>query len=269
MNDTSMIATSIDTPFAPPPGPAAPPSGGPPLGAPSPRVRTIWLVVGSLVAAGMLLFGTITVVDVLAHERTTEVTTHEGVRALVIDSDDGTVVVRAGDVSVVTVTARISEGLRATGVSRSIDGDRLVLRSSCPNVGGTWCSVDWDVVVPVGTDVTLRSDGDRAEVAGELGAVDLRSEHDGVIFDGAARSVIAESEHGNVSVRLTEPPDAVRAISEHGNVNVVVPDIADGYRVDVRSDEGRTEIGVRTDPNATRAIEARSGHGNVAVSAAP
>ncbi|HSL73709.1 MAG TPA: hypothetical protein VK853_04550 [Ilumatobacteraceae bacterium] len=265
MNDTAMI----DTPLAPPPGPTAPPPGGPPLGAPSPSVRTIWLVIGSLIASGMLLFGTITVVDVLAHERTTEVTTHEGVRALVIDSDDGTVLVRAGDVSVVTVTARISEGLRATGVSRSVDGDRLVLRSSCPNVGGTWCSVDWDVVVPVGTDVTLRSDGDRAEAAGELGAVDLRSEHGGVTFDGVARSVVAESEHGNVSVRLAEPPDTVRAISEHGNVTVVVPDIDDGYRVEASTGEGRTEIGIRTDPNAARTIEARSEHGRVAVLPAP
>jgi hypothetical protein len=217
----------------------------------------------------LLVFGTISVVDVLAHERTTEVTTHDGVNTVVIRSGDGSVRVRAADVAEVTATSRISEGLRATGVTRSRDGDRLVLRSTCPNIGGTWCSVDWDVVVPLGTDLTLRSDGDRAEVTGEFGTVDLRSEHDGVTFDGIAGSVVAVSEHGSVTVRLAEPPNSVRAVSEHGNVNVVVPDIDDGYRVEVSSDEGRTDVGVRTDPNAIRTIEARSDQGNVVVAAIP
>lgn len=264
MNDIALAPNPSS-----PTSPAAGSSLDPPVDPPSPRVRTAWLATGSLFAAGLLVFGTFSVIDVLAHERTTEVTTHQGVTALLIDSDDGTVRVRADDVAEVTVTARVSEGLRATGVTRVLEGNRLVLRSSCPNVGGTWCSVDWDVVVPIGTDLTLRSDGDRGAVTGAFGAVDLRSEDDGVTFDGVARSVVAMSEHGNVSVRLAEPPDSVRAISDHGNVNVVVPDIADGYRVDVRSDEGRTEIGVRTDPNAARTIEARSEHGKVSVTAAP
>lgn len=257
MNDT-LLAPTPDASTAGPP--ADPLSGG---------VRTAWLAIGSLFAVGLLVFGTFSVVDVLARERTTVVTTHDGVNTVVIQSGDGRVQVRADDVAEVTATARISEGLRATGVTRSLDGDQLVLRSTCPSIGGTWCSVDWDVVVPLGTDLTLRSDDDRAEATGEFGTVDLRSEHDGVTFDGIARSVVAQSEHGNVTVRLADAPDSVRAVSEHGNVNVVVPDIDDGYRVEVSSDQGRTEIGVRSDPNAVRTIEARSDHGNVTVAAAP
>ncbi len=224
-----------------------------------------WLAIGSLFAAGLLVFGTLSVVDVLAHERSTEITTHDGVSTLVIHSGDGKVHVRADDVGEVTATSRISEGLRATGVSRTLGGDRLVLRSTCPNIGGTWCSVDWDVVVPLGTDVVVRSDDDRADATGEFGAVDLRSEHDSVSFDGVARTVVAVSEHGNVTVRLAEAPDSVRARSDHGNVSVAVPDIDEGYRVDVSSNQGRTDIGVRTDPNAARTIDARSDHGNVSV----
>jgi hypothetical protein len=255
-----------DTLLAPTPNASI---AGPPADPPSEGVRTAWLTIGSLFAVGLLAFGTFAVVDVLAHERTTVVTTHDGVNALVIQSGDGQVQVRADDVDEVTATARISEGLRATGVTRSVDGDQLLLRSTCPNMGGSWCSVDWDVVVPLGTDLVLRSDDDRAEATGEFGTVDLRSEYDGVTFDGIASSVVALSEAGTVTVRLAAAPDSVRAVSEHGNVNVVVPDIDDGYRVEVSSDEGRTEIGVRTDPNAVRTIEARSEHGNVTVAAAP
>ena len=260
MNDT-LLAPTPDSPVAPP--------GGPPDDSASDGVRIAWLVIASLFALGLLVYGTFSVVDVLAHERTTEITTHDGVNTVVIRSDVGKVMVRADDVAEVTASARVSDGLRATGVSRLVDGDRLVLHSTCPNLGGTWCSVDWDVVVPLGTDVIVRSDDNRAEVTGEFGTVDLRSEHDGVTFDGFARSVMVESEHGSVAVRLAEAPDSVRALSEHGNVDVVVPDVDEGYRVEVSSDQGSTDIGVRTDPNAARTIEARSGHGNVTVSATP
>jgi hypothetical protein len=259
MNDT-LLAPTPDSPIAP---------TGVPDNVPSNGARTAWLAIGSLFAAGLLLFGTFSVVDVLAHEQTTEVTVHDGVSTVEIQSSDGRVQIRTADVAEVTASATVSEGLRATGVNRSIEGDRLVLRSTCPNVGGTWCSVDWDLVVPLGTDIVLRSDGDRAEVIGEFGVVDLRSEHAGVVVDGVARSVVAVSEHGDVTVRMAEPPDSVRALSEHGNVDIAVPDIDEGYRIEVSSNQGRTDIGVRTDPNAARTIEARTDHGNATVSATP
>lgn len=272
MNDTLLTPTpgspgrSLETPS---PGSLGRSPDTPSPHTPSDRVRTVWLVVGSLLTVGVLVFGTLSVVDALAHERSTEVTTHDGVSAVLIETGVGRVNVRADDVAVVTVSARISEGLRATGVTRVVEGDQLLLRSTCPNIGGTWCSVDWDVVVPIGTDLVVRSDDDRADVAGEFGVVDLRSEHEGVAFDGSAESVVARSEHGDVAVRLGAAPESVRAVSEHGDVSVVVPDIDDSYRVVVASNHGRTDIGVRSDPNADRSIEARSEHGNVTVAPTP
>jgi hypothetical protein len=263
MTDTASTHNPLTTPPIPSPdegAPTEPPSNG---------VRRAWMAIGSLAAAGIVVFGTFAVVDVLAHEQTTDVTTHEAVSQVSIDGDEGSVRVRTDEVTEITVTAMISEGLRDTAVHQAIEGDVLVLRSSCPNVGGTWCSVDWDVIVPVGTDLRVRSDGDRTEAAGEFGTVDLRSEDDGVTFDGVARTVVAESEHAGVTVRLGEPADSVRAISDHGNVRVVVPDIDDGYRVEVSSGHGSTAVDVRTDPDAVRSIEARSDHGSVVVGATP
>jgi DUF4097 and DUF4098 domain-containing protein YvlB len=117
--------------------------------------------------------------------------------------------------------------------------------------------------------VTVRSDRDDADLAGEFGAVDLRSENDDVTVDGAVRSVVARSENGNVTVRLGTPPDSVIATSENGDVTVVVPDVDEGYRVEIDTDNGSTETGVRTDPGAARTIEARSENGDVTVRAAP
>ncbi len=264
MNDT-LLAPTPDSPAAL----AGDPSATPPATPPSDGVRTAWLAIGSLFAVGLLVFGTFSVIDVLAHERTTEITTHDGVSEVLIEGDAGRIQVRSDDVAEITVTARISEGLRATGVTRSVEGDVLTLGSSCPNLGGTWCSVGWDVIVPIGTDLTVRSEDGRTEVAGEFGNVDLRSEDDGVTFDGVARSVVAESEHAGVTVRLGEAAESVRAISEHGNVRVDVPDIDEGYRVEVGSNHGSTDVQVRSDPNASRTIVARSDHGRVVVGATP
>lgn len=264
-----------DTLLSPNPGSpdtASPDTASPDIGSPRPAstgVRTSWLVVGSLLGVTALVFATFSVVDALAHGRSTEVTTHDGVSAVVIASGVGKVNVRTDDVAVVTVSAAISEGLRATGVTRAVEGDQLVLRSTCPNIGGAWCSVDWDVVVPIGSDLVVRSDDNRVDAAGEFGVVDIRSEHDGVAFDGEARSVVAESEHGDVAARLGGAPDSLRAVSDHGDVNVAVPDIDDGYRIVVDSNHGRTDVGVRSDPDAVRSIEARSDHGDVTVAATP
>jgi hypothetical protein len=227
------------------------------------------MVAGSLFAFGLLVWGTFNVVDLLAHGRSTEVTTHEPVGSVVVDTEVGSVEVRAADVAEITATARVGEGLRATAVSRQAAADRLVLRSSCPNVGGAWCSVDWIVVVPAGTAVSARSEHGRTEVSGRFESVVLRSDDGSVRFDGAARSIDATSDNGDVVVNAVDAPDRVRASSDNGNVRIAVPDIDDGYRVDVASGDGSTDVGVRTDPNASRTIDARSDDGNVTVAAAP
>jgi hypothetical protein len=222
-------------------------------------------VIGSIFAVGLLVYGTFSLVDLLAHERTTEVASFDPVGTVVVDSDAGRVEVRTGDVAEITVRARVSEGFRATGVSREVVGDTLELRSTCPNLGGSWCSVDWEVEVPEGTVVRARADDGRAEAIGRFESVELSSENGNVAFDGSAGAIVATSDNGNVTVRAATAPDSVRATSDNGNVRVFVPDVAEGYRVEADSDQGSTDVAVRTDPNGARTIDARSDNGNVTV----
>ena len=46
---------------------------------------------------------------------------------------------------------------------------------------------------------------------------------------------------------------------------MVVPDTPDTYRVEVDTDNGSTDVGVRTDPDSDRSIRAETNNGSVSV----
>jgi hypothetical protein len=221
-----------------------------------------------VLAAGALGWGTFSLIDLLAHgERDVESTIDAPIARIDIGNDSGDVaVVARADVERVTVTTRVSDGLRATGVSEQVSGDALRLRGTCPNVGGTWCSVTYTVEVPAGTEVRVRAEDGDVHLAGPLGDVDVASDDGSVVADGiASDGVLARSDHGRVVVRLSEPPSSVEASSDHGRVEVIVPDEPGAFRVDVSTDHGSTDVQVRTDPASPRTIRASSDHGSVVV----
>lgn len=250
-------------PTLPPPAPAE--RSGPP--ARPPRARAVWIVVASAVAIVTLGWMTLQVVELLAHEERTEVTTFDQpITALDVDNDAGSVRVVATDAEVVTVTAEISDGLRATKQSQTLDGERLVLRASCPVTGGPWCRVTYTVEVPPTIAIDASADDGSVRIDGVTGDVSARSANGSVVVDDVAGGVVsAHSSNGSVRIRLTEPPLSVLARSSNGNVEVILPNTADSYDVDASSGNGSTSTEVRTDPTSERRIEARSSNGNVTV----
>lgn len=234
-----------------------------------PAIRWTWLVVGSLLTAATVLFGTFNIVDVLAHGERTDTDTVDGpIGSVVIDNSAGDidVIVRTDGIDAVTVTETIGDGLRSTGITRERSDDRLLLSGTCPNFGGTWCSVTYLVEVPPGTNLRLRTDDGGIAVVGAAGDVDVRSTDGRVRVVGVAGPVVvAHSEHGSVVVESSVTPSRVQATSEHGNVQVAVPDGTGAFRVDASTDHGRTLVAVRTDPDSADVIVARSEHGNVDV----
>lgn len=256
------------------PSPTLPPPVVPPLGprhdlVPGPGGgRTAWIVAASIFTAAVLGWGTFSLIDLLAHgERDVTITYDSTIAAVDIANETGDVaIVARPDVDTVTVTTRISDGLRATGVSDRMAGDTLVLRGTCPNIGGTWCSVTYSVEVPDGTVVRIRtSDGD-VRIAGPLGDLDVASDDGSIVADGLGSDVVvARSDDGRVFVRFTDEPSSVVATSDHGRVEVVVPDEPGAFSVDAFSGDRSTDVQIRTDPASPRTIRAVSGHGSVVV----
>ena len=273
---------------APPPPPPPPAPSSSPTPGPSHRVRTAWKAAASIAAVAVLLWGVSTVVTQLAHEEHTTTTGFDaaGITTLDVAIDSGSLTVVGRDTDRITVTARISDGLRSTSEREEVDGDRLVLRGGCPAFLSNFCNVDYTVEVPerlavkarldndgaratgVHGDLDLRSDNGRIEVRGSgEGTVVLRSSNGNVVAtDLRAAEVDAHSDNGRVELSFVEPPTTVEATSSNGEVTVEVPDDGAAYVVDTGSANGSSATAVRTDPESTRRIRVASDNGDVLVS---
>jgi len=244
-----------------------------------------WAVSGSALAVILLGWTVYSGIDLLAHGRETQTwVIVEPVSTLVVDqSGDGKVHVIGAPVDEITVRAHISEGLRSTDYGRQVVGDVLTVSSSCPIVGGIWCSVDYEIEVPVGTDVRIRNSssirvenlaGDvdartgsgSIEVSGLSGLVQIWSNNGSVRATGMRSEVVeAGSENGSVRVTMEVPPRSVIARSHDGAVEVLVPRTDDTYSVDVDSDFGSQTVDVLTDPRSERRLTARTSNGSARV----
>ena len=256
---------------------------------PSRRVRRTWMIVGSLVTVPVLLTGASGVASALAHEERTEVSTldADGLRSVDIHNAAGSIrIIGVEDADMVTVNARISDGLRPTGHDVRRDGGRLVVEGSCPVFLADWCSVRYTIEVPsdlavvadaedgrvtvtdVAADVEASSDNGRVEVARIEGDVVLHSDNGSVTATEIRRASRAEatSDNGDVRLEFLDSPDDVVATSDNGSVEVVIPDVgAVAYKVDADSDNGTVSFPIRTDPDGNRTITAASDNGDVTI----
>ena len=257
---------------------------------PSRRVRRTWLIVGSLVTVPVLLYGGTQVASGLAHEERTEVADFDagGLQSVDVDNAAGSVrIVGVEDTDTVTVTARISDGWRATGHDVRREGDRLVVEGTCPIFLSDWCNVRFTIEMPsdlavvadadsgrvtvtdVAADVEASSDDGRVELARIEGDVVLHSDNGSVTATGirGASRAEATSDNGGVRLEFLDSPDDVVATSDNGSVDVVIPDDgAIAYKVDAESDNGTVSFPVRTDPDGERTITAQSDNGDVTIS---
>lgn len=243
-----------------------------------------WGLVGGLLAVTLVAWGTWSTISLLGRSVRTEHTSYEQPIAVVDIRAAGSIRVIEGAPGRISVTERIERSLVAPRRSADVVGDRLVLRSECRSVFSTFCTVSYDVEVPPGTALKLRSevggirvsdvDGeiDAVSTAGSVsvvagsGNVDLHSSAGGVrVIDRQADRIGASSTAGAVTVEAASPPAAVEASSSAGSVTVVVPPDETTYAVDASTDAGGTKIQIRTDPQAQRTISAHSSAGDVTV----
>ncbi len=280
----------MDISTLPPPPPAAP-AASTPAAAPRPsrRAGTGWKVAASLAAVAVLLWGASTAATQIAHEERTTTTELDarGLNVLDVATDSGSLTVVGSDTERVTVTARISDGLRSTSERQTVEGDRLVLRAGCPAFLSNFCNVDYTVELPSRMAVRARLDNDGARATGVHGGLDIRSDNGRVEVRGGgdaggvvvlrssngnvvatdlrAGEVDAHSDNGRVELTFLDPPGAVEATSSNGDVTVEVPDDGTVYAVDAGSANGSSAAAVRTDPDSTRRIRVASDNGDVLI----
>ena len=248
-------------------------------------MRRAWLIGGSILTVLVLGGATMNAVGLIAREEQTVVTEIDaaGLTALDVHVDAGSIEVVGTDTDVVRIEAELTHGLRRTGNRAEVEGDTLFVRSSCP-LFGQWCEADYRIEVPaelaVRLDIddghlTVRDVDGPVEADGDDGSMELTrlsgdvvaDTENGRVIGAGLRSQVVDADSDNGSVRLTfaEPPRRVEATSDNGEVEIVLPDDDTTYLVDIDTDRGSTDIGVRTDPDSDRLIIGRTQNGSVTV----
>lgn len=252
-------------------------------------VRIAWLVAASLLGVVSLAFAAFQVVERLAHEERTEVAEFPASRfeALVVDNSAGSVtIVGVGGADSVTVTARISDGLRDTGHSAAERDGRLVVDGSCPLLGDAWCEVDYTIEVPADLPVQALVDSEQSITVSDVeagvvahsadGAVELdrvggdieASANQGRIegTDLTAERVTADADQGRVTLSFAESPRTVDVSTDQGRAEIVLPDDEDvAYALTTDADQGTVSDDIRSDPDSDRSIRVEADQGDITV----
>jgi len=233
-----------------------------------PHGRTAWRIGASVLALAVLLWGSLSIVNLLAHGEAHFARTipAAGITTIDVSTDRGSVRVIGTDRDDISLHSYVSDGLGGTDHRERVRHGRLAIDASCAFPIGYWCTASYTLRVPRGMKVIAWSGSGRVEVSGTTGAVDLGSQHGDIEAMGLrSRQVQATTDHGSVQLRFASAPQRVTAASDHGDVEVVVPRTGDAYRVELSTDHGGTRADVRTDSGADRLIELQSGHGDVTV----
>jgi hypothetical protein len=201
-----------------------------------------------------------------------------------VRSDAGSARIVGADRDDIVVDAKITYGLQKPGNEVRVEGDTLVVDSSCSAWSNTWCDVDYTVQVPRDVTVVARASGGGLRIEGLDGPVDasssgggvrvtdtggdlrLSSSGGGVRGEGLRSPVVdADSSGGGVRLTFVEAPRTVRADSSGGGVTVEVPGPF-AYNIDADSSGGGVDVsGVRHDPTSERSITVDSSGGGVTV----
>lgn len=196
------------------------------------------------------------------------------VRTVEIDNDSGDVTVVAADVSTTTVKQIFDYSWGKPDDAFELE-DGVLKLTDC----GWNCTVNYEVVVPKGTEV--RGEVDSAVITLDgVAEADVHADSGDIVLRDIDGPVRAEVDSGEVrGVRLGGPVDAhadsgdvhldlssqadVKASADSGDVVVEVP--PGEYDVQAEADSGDEDVTVRTDPDSEYVLEVSSDSGEVGV----
>ncbi|HLS44483.1 MAG TPA: DUF4097 family beta strand repeat-containing protein [Ornithinicoccus sp.] len=201
--------------------------------------------------------------------RHTDVQTHDlsaEVSVLEVTSDVGDIEVRvvAADEAPRAI-ATVESSFVTPEVRVDAATETATLAGRCPGID--WiqvCAVNWEVMVPADTSITLRSDVGDIRITAMAGEVTATSSvGDVVVAESASTSLSLHSSVGDVTLVSTVPPEKLRAASSTGDVRVSVPQDGATYDVTLDTSVGDLTNSLGSDPTSTRMVDLSSSVGDV------
>ncbi|GAA1146810.1 DUF4097 family beta strand repeat-containing protein [Ornithinicoccus hortensis] len=226
-------------------------------------IRIAGVLVAILIVLGLAGPG---VAQLIRH---TEVTEHP----LAADLDRLTVHADVGEIRIRAMAPGEEPGAVATSRSSFTDptvtvaqnGGATTLRSDCRGPG--WidpCEVEWDVLVPAGADVDLRTSVGQLRVVGVSGVVRAQTNvGDVILTDSGSPDVDVRSSVGEIFVTSLVAPDSVQGRTSTGDVRLTLPGDGAAYRVDTDTSIGETHNRVGDERGASKVITLSTSVGDI------
>lgn len=240
--------------------PARAPAAGPRRG------YVVTRTVGAVVALGLV--GTAAVSAVPEMLRTTTVhdlALADSVQRLVLDPGVGEVQVReaaAGEALGVQTSQTYSGRQPEVNLTQGSDGTAR-LDASCPRIIGLGtCSIDWEIVVPAGTDLEINSSIGDVDIH-STGSVQVQGATGDIRLSGAPTQVDLTLSIGDVRVETDAPADSLRVRSSLGDVTLALPE--GPYQVHSQTSLGTERLSLDTEPDAPYVVDVQTSLGDILV----
>jgi len=228
---------------------------------------TRWTAAGLMLAVVAIGTGTSSLISVFWLQTRTTTTSYRAAPSVSIQSDCGSVTVRAGAAPAISVHSFLRWSFRQPTVTATEEVGTTRLNVACPWWSfGAGSTADVTVDVPASTNVAVGNSAGDIRVNGIAGTLSLETSAGSVDAAGLTSArVSAHSSAGDVQLEFRAAPQAVDATSSAGDITVLLPRAGVSYRVNARTSGGATDVRVPTDPAAARTIQADSSAGDVHV----
>jgi hypothetical protein len=204
--------------------------------------------------------------------------------ALTIQADSADVELHTGDVSEITVDRKFNRNLFGSKPSEKYSDGKLQLKDTGCGFLSFGCDTNYVITVPKDLTVTIQSSSGDLKVselptgvslqtssgAIELdhvgGQVSLKSSSGDISGDNlSATGVTAQSSSGDVELGFDLAPQQIDAQTSSGDVDLRLPTGDETYKVDADTNSGDESANVKTDPQSSRVIKAKSSSGDTVV----
>jgi hypothetical protein len=250
--------------------------------------RRLVLGLGVLASVAVVGVGAVGVVNATTPATTSEQALSFDPQAprLVVELGSGDVALSraAGDQVDVRRTVR-SRGGSQPSLDEQSDPDGVRISAECSLWFGWGCEVDYEIAVPDGFTLDLRTSSGSVDAGGVTAATTTVSASSGdVELVDVTGPIVAEANSGSVTgERLDSPsvsavassgavtldfattPGAVTVEASSGDVTLSLPATDGPYAVDVATSSGKEQISVPADPASPRRISVEASSGDVEV----
>jgi len=247
--------------------------------------RVFFVLLGGPLAAVLIIVGAFAITGTLARQtESAQLAFVDTIDRIQIDLTNGSVTLRAGELSHVTGERVLTRGLQNPAFSERVDGRTLYIEATCFPLGNTWCDVSYVLDIPSSVDVSVDTGLGSIRISDLDGSADLSSATGTITVEDASgplrldsgagsiegsgltsSTVLASTGAGSVALTFAAPPKLVDADAGAGSVDVELPRDGTTYRVDQVPSDTNIRVAVSTDPASDRVLRLESGAGSVSV----